>query len=102
VPITQTVEGLSLAQLYGAAQDALGLSGIDEAGRLLAETALERLADADPVSQAGRPGAGRWGSRGVAAPERGLDLLYRSLAIYQRLPPGAGHVESTRRYRLDP
>jgi DNA-binding CsgD family transcriptional regulator/tetratricopeptide (TPR) repeat protein len=93
VPITQTVEGLSLAQLYGAAQDALELSGNDEAANQLAEAALERLSDADPASQAdvmARAG----GARGVVAPDRGLELLYRSLAIYQRLPPSAGHVKA--------
>jgi DNA-binding CsgD family transcriptional regulator len=54
---------------------------------------LERLADADPVSQAdvfARAG----GARGAAAPELGLELLYRSLAIYQQLPPNAGHVKA--------
>jgi DNA-binding CsgD family transcriptional regulator len=93
VPITQTVEGLSLAQLYGAAQDALELSGNDEAANQLAEAALERLSDADPASQAdvmARAG----GARGVVAPDRGLELLYRSLAIYQRLPPSTGHVKA--------
>jgi hypothetical protein len=92
-PITQTVEGMSLAQLHGAAQDALALLGNDETAHQLAENALDRLADADPGSRAdvfARAG----GARGAAAPERGLDLLYRSVAIYERLPPGLGHVKA--------
>ena len=55
--------------------------------------ALDRLADADPGSRAdvfARAG----GARGAAATERGLDLLYRSVAIYERLPPGPGHVKA--------
>jgi hypothetical protein len=58
-----------------------------------ARSALDRLVDADPGSRAdvfARAG----GARGAAAPERGLDLLYRSVAIYERLPPGPGHVKA--------
>jgi DNA-binding CsgD family transcriptional regulator len=93
MPITETVEGMSLAQLYGAAEDALILCGNEETACQLAETALERLGNTDPVSQAdvlARAGA----ARAVTAAERGLELLYRSLAIFEQLPPGSGHVKA--------
>ena len=92
-PITQVVEGLSLANLYGAAEDALALSGSSDAVRALTEEALERLAGADPASRAdvlARAG----GTRSLPAPQQALDLLHQALAIYERLPPSPGHVKA--------
>jgi DNA-binding CsgD family transcriptional regulator len=93
-PITQVVEGMSLADLYGAAEDALDLSGgSDDTVRTLAEEALERLAGADPATRADvLARAGDVRSR--SAPQQGLDLLYQALAIYERLPPSPGHVRA--------
>jgi DNA-binding CsgD family transcriptional regulator len=94
-PITLVVEGMSLAELYGAVEDALELSGNEEAARARAEEALVRLADADPTSRADvlrRAGE----MRGHSASQRGLDLLYQALALYQQLPASAGHVEALR------
>jgi predicted ATPase len=93
-PITQTVEGMSLAELYGAAEEALDLSGgSEDTVRALAEEALDRLAGADPASRAdvlARAGE----VRGRSAPQQGLDLLHQALAIYERLPPSPGHVRA--------
>jgi DNA-binding CsgD family transcriptional regulator len=93
-PISLVVEGMSLAELYGAAEDALDLSGgSDDTVRALAEEALERLAGADAASRADvLARAGDVRSR--SAPQRGLDLLYEALAIYERLPPSPGHVRA--------
>lgn len=93
VPVGSLVEGMSLAQLYGAAEDALTLAGDDEAAGQLAEQALHRLADADQASRADvlrRAG----NARGIASPERGLDLLYQALTIYEQLPPSPGQVKT--------
>jgi DNA-binding CsgD family transcriptional regulator len=92
-PVGAAIEGMSLAQVYGATEDALTLAGDDEAAGRLAEEALRRLADADPASQADvlrRAG----NARGIAAPEHGLELLYQALAIYEQLPPSAGRVKT--------
>jgi DNA-binding CsgD family transcriptional regulator len=98
-PITEVVEGMSLAELYGAAEDALDLSGgSDDTVRALTEEALERLADADPATRAdvlARAGE----VRGRSASQQGLDLLYQALAIYERLPPSPGHVTALRDVR---
>jgi predicted ATPase len=95
-PITQLVEGMSLAEMYGAAEDALALSGSNEDTiQALAEAALARLADAEPASRADvleRAGE----IRRFSEPRQGLDLLYRALAVYQRLPPSEGHVRALR------
>jgi DNA-binding CsgD family transcriptional regulator len=94
-PPTLVVEGMSLAELYGAAEDALAFSGNEEAAFALAEDALLRLAEADPVSRADvlrRAGD----ARGVANAERGLELLYQALELHERLPPTADHVDTLR------
>jgi DNA-binding CsgD family transcriptional regulator len=97
-PTTLVVDGMSLAALYSAAEDALAaFGGSEEAARELAEEALHRLVDVDPASRAevlARAGEvlERWG------PQRGLDLLYQALAIYEQLPPSAGHVKALREF----
>ena len=93
--ITQVVEGMSLAELYGAAEDALVLSGNEEAAGALAEEALDRLDGGEPASRADvlrRAGE----IRGHSSPQRGLELLYQARAFYERLPPCAGHVKVLR------
>jgi DNA-binding CsgD family transcriptional regulator len=99
-PTTQTVEGVTLADLYGAAEDALELSGNSETATALAEEALVRLADADPASRAEvlrRAGE----VRGRSAPQQGLDLLYQALTLYEQLPTSSstGHVTTLRDIR---
>jgi DNA-binding CsgD family transcriptional regulator len=97
-PITDLVAGMSLAELYGAAEDALLLCGSMDAAQALADEALERLADADLASQAdvlARAG----GVHAYSAPQQGLDLLSQAIAIYERLPPSAGHVRALRDIR---
>jgi DNA-binding CsgD family transcriptional regulator len=99
-PIDLAVEGLTLAELYGAAEDALELSGNTEAAKALAEEALVRLADADPASRA--EVLRRAGDIcGRTAPQRGLDLLHQALALYEQLPASAsaGHVRTLRDIR---
>jgi DNA-binding CsgD family transcriptional regulator len=95
-PITLNVEGMSLADLYWAAEDAMLLSGDHDAAGTLAEEALRRLAGgADPASRAGvleRAGE----IRSLSAPHPGLELLSQAIAIYERLPPSAGHVAALR------
>ena len=92
-PFTHTVEGVSLAGLFGAAEDALELSGDEEAAQALAEQALVRLGRADAPSRADvlrRAGALR--SRSV--PEQGLELLDQARGLYERLPASAALVET--------
>src|SRR5262249_44929673 len=94
-PTNQVVEGMSLAQLYGAAEDAFVLSGNEEAAHALADDALDRLAAADPASQADvvrRAGE----IRGWSWPERGLAMLYQALALYEDLPLDSGHLKTLR------
>jgi DNA-binding CsgD family transcriptional regulator len=95
-PITHVVEGMSLADLYRAAEDALDLSGgSEDTVRALAEEALQRLSKADPATRADV--LARAGNiRGRSAPRRGLGLLYQALALYEQLPPSAGHVKALR------
>jgi DNA-binding CsgD family transcriptional regulator len=91
--ITLSVEGMALSDLYWAAEDALLLSGNQDAARELAEEALQRLAGADPASRADvleRAGE----IRSLSAPQQGLELLNQAIAIYERLPPSAGHVKA--------
>jgi hypothetical protein len=94
-PPTLVVEGMSLAELYGAAEDALSFSGDEEAAIALAEDALLRLAEADPVGRADvlrRAGD----ARGVANAERGLELLYQAPELHERLSPTVDHVDTLR------
>jgi DNA-binding CsgD family transcriptional regulator len=94
-PSTHVVEGMTLAELYGAAQDALLVSGSGDAARALAEEGLRRLAGADSASRANvlaRAGA----ARGWLVPREGVDLLSQALALYERLPPSAGYVRALR------
>ena len=95
-PIGQLVEGMTLAELYGAAEDALALSGgSNEAVRSLADEALQRLADVDSASRAdvlARAG----GKQAWSAPQQALQLLHQALALYQRFPPSPGHVKALR------
>jgi DNA-binding CsgD family transcriptional regulator/tetratricopeptide (TPR) repeat protein len=97
-PTTQVVEAMSLAELYGAAQRALLLSGNFDAAQALAEEAFARLADAGPASRADV--LARVGDfRGFSAPQEGLDLLYRALSIYEQLPPSPAHIKALRNLR---
>lgn len=97
-PTTQVVEAMSLADLYGAAQRALLLSGKFDDAQALAEEALARLAEADPASRADvLARAGDF--RGYSAPHEGLDLLYRALSIYEQLPPNPSHIKALRNLR---
>jgi hypothetical protein len=94
-PSSQVVEGMSLADLYGAAEDDLDGSRHSDMAQAFAEEALQRLADTDPASRADvlrRAGE----MRGHSDPQRALDLLYQALALYERLPPSPGHIETLR------
>jgi tetratricopeptide (TPR) repeat protein len=95
-PISQTAEGMSLAELYGAAQDALfRAGGSEEAVCSLTEAALQRLVDIDSASRADvlrRAGE----MRGHSAPQQGLDLLSQAVALYERLPLNEGHIWALR------
>jgi DNA-binding CsgD family transcriptional regulator len=93
--ITQMVEGMSLAELYVAAEDALLLAGSFDAAQALAEQSLERFAGGEPGSRAtvlARAGT----IFSLVAPQRALDLLYQALAIYERLPPSPHYVNALR------
>jgi tetratricopeptide (TPR) repeat protein len=92
-PLVAPIQGMLLAQVYGAAEDALTLAGEDEAAVRLADEALDRFSDADLASRADvlrRAG----NARGIAAPERGLELLRQALALYEQLPPSVGQVRT--------
>ena len=94
-PVTQRVEGMSPTELYGAAEDALVLSGNDAAAHTLAEDALARLADADPASRADvLRRAGKF--HGVSQPQPGLARLGQALALYEQLGNDAGQVKTLR------
>ena len=94
-PVTQQVQGMSLAELYGAAEDALVLSGNDEAAHALAEDALARLADADPASRADvLRRAGKF--HGVSQWQPALTLLGQALALDEQLGNDAGQVKTLR------
>jgi DNA-binding CsgD family transcriptional regulator len=89
------VDGLSLAQMYGAAVDALAAAGSEETAHALSEEALDRLGDTDDENAAEvlrRAGQ----MRGISEPSRGLELLGRALAIYDRRPPSADQVRTLR------
>jgi predicted ATPase len=94
-PLTQQVEGISLAAIYGAAEDALGLSGNDQAAHALAEDAVRQLADADPASRADAlRRAGKF--HGVSQWQSALALLGQALALYEQLGDSAGQVKALR------
>jgi predicted ATPase len=95
-PVDQTTEGMSLAELYAAAEDALFRSGgSEDAVYSLTEAALQRLIEVDPASRADvlrRAGE----MRGHSAPQQGLDLLSQAVALYERLPLNEGHIYALR------
>jgi hypothetical protein len=89
------VDGLSLAEMYGAAVDALAAAGSEETAHALSEEALDRLGGTDDENAAEvlrRAGQ----MRGISEPSRGLELLGRALAIYDRRPPSADQVRTLR------
>jgi len=95
IPTTQPVEGMSLAQLYSAAEDAFTSSGREEEAHALCEQALARLTDADLTDRADvlrRAGE----MRGIDTAQHGLDLLHQALELYEQLPPSAGHAKTLR------
>ena len=79
-----------VAELYGAAEDALFRSGGNEDAVLaLTEEALARLVDIEPASRADvlrRAGE----VRGHSAPQKGLQLLNEAVALYEQLPLSEG------------
>jgi DNA-binding CsgD family transcriptional regulator len=93
-PSTITVEGMSIAQLYGAAEDALDTAGAHDAACLaLAEEALDRLTDIDPLERADVLCRAGWMQCRSGHP-RGLDLLRQAETIYAQRPPTLGHVQT--------
>jgi tetratricopeptide (TPR) repeat protein len=93
--VNDRVGGLSLAAVYGAAVDALAAAGNEEAAHALSEQALDRFSDADDDNAAEMlRRAGQM--RGISEPLRGLELLGRALAIYERRPPSAEQVRTLR------
>jgi DNA-binding CsgD family transcriptional regulator len=93
--VKDRVGGLSLAAVYGAAVDALAAAGNEEAAYALSKEALDRFSDADDDNAAEvlrRAGE----MRGISEPLRGLELLGRALAIYERRPPSAEQVRTLR------
>jgi tetratricopeptide (TPR) repeat protein len=93
--VNDRVDGLSLAAVYGAAVDALAAAGDEEAAHALSEEALDRFSDADDDNAA--EALRRAGEmRGISEPSRGLELLARALAIYERRPPSAEQVRTLR------
>lgn len=95
VPAAQPVEGMSLAQLYGYAEDAFTSSGREEVAHELCEQALARLSDVGPADRADvlrRAGE----MRGIDTAQHGLDLLHQALELYERLPPSAGQAKTLR------
>ena len=93
--VNDRVGGLSLAAVYGAAVDALAAAGNEETAHALSEEALDRLGgtDDDNAAEVLRRGGQM---RGISEPSRGLELLGRALAIYERRPPSAEQVRTLR------
>lgn len=95
VPQTGTVAGISLAELYAAAENALMSAGDEDVARGLAEEALNRLRDVDLPDRADvlrRAGM----MRGWSDPVAGLTLLQDALDIYERLSPTAAQAYALR------
>ena len=93
-PKTAQADGMRLAQLYAAAEDAYDLSGAEEGAALqLAAEALERLVDAPPEERADMLTRAGWLQLRAKRAE-GLELLNEALALYKKFPPSAGHVRA--------
>jgi DNA-binding CsgD family transcriptional regulator len=92
-PSDSTVEGMSLLDVYGAAEDALDAAGRQTESRDLAQQALARYATSDRASRAEalrRAG----GALTRSGDERGVGLLRDAIDLYEQLPPSGGFVRA--------
>lgn len=92
-PTDSVVQGMSLTDIYGAAEDALALAGEDDSAEALAREALRRFTDVDVAARADvLRRAGNAGN--IASSNRALEMLYQALALYEQLPIDVGRIKT--------
>jgi tetratricopeptide (TPR) repeat protein len=91
-----TVEGMSLLEAYGAAEDALDAGGRDTENNELAQEALAVCVTRDPASRAELLSRAGW-ALARSGDERGVGLLREAIGLYEQLPPSGGFVRALRR-----